>query len=829
MNIITTRQLSFKSNPTEQCEKGCYLFLRYSHDNYNFNSRVGFEYTLLTRIWDEEKIDSQIINIPFNEYIFGVFEEDSINHHYYTLSIPENTKLIIIQFEGNHIEGFTGFRKKKLNTFKKLSNTQKINEGENKKIKIIELNESKISDYISFAFRLKNFFNEDFSLYYFRILLLNKNEKNIIYPLDSNVGNFCEPKKEGNEYFCYCLLKNYYNEFSLNYSISTSKNKDKLTYNYFELINGEIKGYKLTNITSASIKKYSNYISIAKFKFENTKYANILSTLSSKKKKIYPQIYSNQMYYFRENKQFIVNLNHKFTLIINYIFGQGRIEGSKYIYRANQNFKGKKFLIPFNEGNNILNFTFTETKESNELIFFTRFEQYNDIKEIIHGEELKEFIDANKFPIYYYIKNGENIINYMNIHFIIKNINDKERNETTYFEINGYIMNENDFKNKRSITGEFIDLKNPIMGSYDICFRNGILNINRTINENNYILIKIDSSSHLNEDTILMEILTMSKVDDYYTLPINYYLTDIYDSTEDKNYKIIIDEKDFKNKEILIDFIPDCSRIIIDKENNSINMINISDNKGNVQNYRIIGASDDFILKVKVPQDISYGTFIIRYYFTQQQNETNYKLNKNFHIMKGNKENDIILEFDKFEIENNNKDTIERKILFKIYGFLYQDENDIKNESFNSSKAIQEKIYKNQALIQKDTNFSLYFSGVKSNNNNNYIFNLYLKIIVFEGENLFNEQFLVYTLPVNLEKELKGKLPKIWIIIISSLVLIIIIIIIIFTIGLIKLKKKNINLKEKVLSVSFTTEKIDEDIIEKDNCKKDEDIENAFI
>ena len=147
------------------------------------------------------------------------------------------------------------------------------------------------------------------------------------------------------------------------------------------------------------VKKYSNYISIAKFKFENTKYANILSTLSNKKKKIYPQIYSNQMYYFRENKQFIVNLKHKFTLIINYIFGQGRIECSKYIYRANQNFKGKPFLIPFNEDNNILNFTFTEAKGSNELIFYTRFEQYSDIKEIIHGEELREFVDANKFPI----------------------------------------------------------------------------------------------------------------------------------------------------------------------------------------------------------------------------------------------------------------------------------------------------------------------------------------------------------------------------------------------------------------------------------------------
>jgi hypothetical protein len=107
-------------------------------------------------------------------------------------------------------------------------------------------------------------------------------------------------------------------------------------------------------------------------------------------------------------------------------------------------------------------------------------------------------------------------------------------------------MNESTFNNKRSINGEFIDLKDPIRGSYDICFRNGILNINRTINVSDYVLIKVDSSSHLNEDTILMEILTMSKVDDYYTLPINYYLTDIYDSTEDKNYKIIIDEKNFK-------------------------------------------------------------------------------------------------------------------------------------------------------------------------------------------------------------------------------------------------------------------------------------------
>ena len=64
------RKLSFKLNQTEQCENGCYLCITYSHDNYDFNSRVGFEYTLFARILDEEEIGSQIINTPFNEYIF---------------------------------------------------------------------------------------------------------------------------------------------------------------------------------------------------------------------------------------------------------------------------------------------------------------------------------------------------------------------------------------------------------------------------------------------------------------------------------------------------------------------------------------------------------------------------------------------------------------------------------------------------------------------------------------------------------------------------------------------------------------------------------------
>jgi hypothetical protein len=258
-------------------------------------------------------------------------------------------------------------------------------------------------------------------------------------------------------------------------------------------------------------------------------------------------------------------------------------------------------------------------------------------------------------------------------------------------------------------------------------------------------------------------------------------------------------------------------------------MENITGNNGIVQKFRIKDFYDDFILKVNVPQDISYAKYIIRYYFTKEKKEENYKLNKTFSPEKVNHNNDIILKFNKIEIisKNNTKD---RNKLFKIFGFLYSDENDIKGEFFNSSKKMQGKFFKNYTFIQNDTDFSLYFTSVKSSKKNNYIFNLLMKIIVFEKGTLFNEDFFVYRLKVNLEDELKEKFPfRLVIIIICPFIFVIIIIIIIFTIGFIKLKKNNTNLKEKVLAISFTTGKIDEEIIEKKNSKNDEDYENTFI
>jgi len=841
-----TLKLSFKSYQTEQCEKGCYLFLKYSHDDYNSSNNdfiVGFEYTLLVRIWDEEETGSQIINIPFNEYIFGAFEQESINHHYYSLNIPNDTKEIIIQFEGNYIDGFLGSGKRKLNTFRNFNNTLKLNLTENKMI--LRYNKSQLeklntTDKISFAFRSKNYFNDIFSFYYFRILLLKNNESDIIYPLDSNIGTICSPKKENHTYICKCILKNDYNDFYLDYSISTSNKKDKLTYNYAEFIKGKVNN-DTENILQAS---ENNKFTLIKFQFENEKIANILSTLINNNKEIYPQIYSKQLYNLRnENNSFIFDLKRNYSLTLNYIQGAGNIKYLKKNIEANENFKGKPFFFQLNKS--IKNIAFSCKKK---LIFYTKIEEIHNIKEITLDETLMEFINSKKLPIYFYIKNEENDINQINVHYRIKIANSTDKNKQVLFTIYGYILNENEFINKRNLNGEFIDLENPYSGTYDINFRIGFLNINKKIKKGEYIVIEIDSYDNINEE-ILLEILSMSKKDEYSILPVNSYIADIYQSTG-KNYKIIIDEEDRINKSILVEFIPDCSNMTIkenkdkvkDNLNDKMSITNISVSNETVQKYRISNFSNDFILKVDAPKNISYGNYIIRYYFTKIEDEEYYQLNYTSIKKKSNNTNDIILEFNelklisnKGEIINNNNDNS-----FYIYGFLYSKENDIKNEFINSPDIDPKYICQNFKYLNKISNFSLYFSDIKNPeiNDTNFIFYLYIKIYVHKKNNMFNEEFYVYTIPIDLRNELeikgveekKSSSQMLWIIISALLGFLVIMTIITCIIIVTKLKKNNSNLKEKVLSISFSSGKIDDEIAEsQNNSKKDEDYESTFI
>ena len=118
---------------------------------------TGTEFSILSRIWDEEEFISQIINIPLNEYIFGYFDETNVNIHYYSVFIPYETDNIYIEIHGKNILGYSKEGIVKINTYKTTGNTKKLFD-ECQNIKIITLNKKDIGlnsfkgKYISLAF-----------------------------------------------------------------------------------------------------------------------------------------------------------------------------------------------------------------------------------------------------------------------------------------------------------------------------------------------------------------------------------------------------------------------------------------------------------------------------------------------------------------------------------------------------------------------------------------------------------------------------------------------------------------------------------------------------
>ena len=60
---------------------------------------IGCEFTILARFWNYINYISQIIDIPFNEYLIGSFEKGSISHHYYSLYILEDAEILQLKWK----------------------------------------------------------------------------------------------------------------------------------------------------------------------------------------------------------------------------------------------------------------------------------------------------------------------------------------------------------------------------------------------------------------------------------------------------------------------------------------------------------------------------------------------------------------------------------------------------------------------------------------------------------------------------------------------------------------------------------------------------------
>ena len=854
-----TQKLSFNSEHTKNCKKGCYLLISYYNDNYNTNRPIiNYEYTLYARIWDYDDEISQIINIPINEFIFGTFEEDSFINHYYSTFIPNETKKLVIQIQSNHIEGFIGKGKKKLVTSKKKIDNDlnitvdKIN-VEFSKEKLKEL--GYLDSEISLAFRSKNYFENIFSFYYFRISILKDNDEYLIYPFDSNIGNNCVPQKEknfsNNYYYCYFLLSNKNKEFNLNFIVSTSIKDENYTIYYYDN-NKEIESkytkYYLSNENDRDLQSI-----IFKFEFHDDKIKTILSKFNNMKNLTYPQIYSSQLFFF-SNSTKIFNFavsNDNCLLIFKHIHGKATISFDKYPEIVSDlNIIGKPITIPNTEVKNIS----IHSKE--DFFFYLKLKSVNqnlDIKEIFYDESLNELLFNIQFPVYYYIKydNQDNI----EINFRIINIEDK--NITTEILINGYILNKTILN--RRLNNEYIELKDSIVGHYDKSLKNGLLQINKAIInkyekdnfEDIYILIKIDGKHYIT-NSLSIEIIAMSS----FLVPVNQYIIGSFNSSENITYLIKNNIKDNINYNLIIEFSPNYEEIKL----NIVNSKEIPFTKDNITNgiqkYKINNNNNkEIYLNICKPKTLLYGNYLFRYYFTND--EFKYKFNESSYIKKDFIKNDtqgyICLKFDQFEIFLNNvlvnhnisninkndiNENIGSEIKLKIYGSLFKklNVNNQFKELFNTSALIlSESSYENdtEIIYTNDNKFELCFGNISIKD---LKYDMQIKINIIFSKYLYNKDSLVYSLPVDFTEEFKDvenkivnfmKKNYIFLIILG----VIIILLLIFIILYFKLIKRTKSFKEKVLSISFTEDNNNDDMLIEnlEENKPDSEYNKAFV
>ena len=855
-----TRKLSFNSKNTSHCKKGCYLLITYYNENYDINNPIiNYEYTIYSRIWDVEDEIPQIINIPINEFIFGTFEDGSFINHYYSTFIPNETQKLVIQIQSNHIEGFIGKGKKKLITSKKKTNTDlnitmdKIN-VEFQKNRLKEL--GYLNSEISFAFRSKNYFEKIFSFYYFRLSILKDDEKILIYPFDSNVGNNCAPEKENNSYFCYFLLSNNYKQFNLNFSVSTSIQEDNYTiYYYYNNIEYKSKylKYYLSNANDKDLQSI-----IFKYEFQDNKIKTILSSFNNMKDLTYPQIFSSQIYFFsNSSKKFNFAVSKRNCLLIfKHIYGKGVITFDKYPKIVTDlNFIGKPITIPNSE---VTNISFHSEEDFFFYLKLKSVDQNLDIKEIYYNESLNDLFFNTQFPIYYYIKYN----NQDNLELIFRIMNIEDNNTTTDItdiDIKGYILNKNILN--RRLNGEFIQLNQSIDGHYDKGLKNGILQINNNFNEYNknniqddiYIFIKIDGKHYIN-NYLSVEIMAMP----CYLVPVNQYIMGSFNSSKNITYLIrnnIIDNN--KDSNFIIEFSPNYEEIKFNFDNSKgiyATMDNIT--KG-IQKYRINATNfKEIYLNINKPEKIPYGKFLFRYYFTKENEEFEYKFNELSYEKKYYKENDtqasICLEFDTFEIffnkklVNHNLTSINEtdkynknlgEIKLKIHGSLFKNvkENNQFKELLNTAALISSEIsYENVTGItyNNDNKFNLCFRNMSRKD---FKYDMQIKINIIFSDYLFNKDSLVYALPVDFTEEFKDKniimnfIKNYFIFLI--IIAVIIIVLLIFIIYYFKLKKKNKSLEKRVLSTSFTFENNDETFDESQKRKEttNSEADNPFI
>jgi hypothetical protein len=232
-----------------------------------------------------------------------------------------------------------------------------------------------------------------------------------------------------------------------------------------------------------------------------------------------------------------------------------------------------------------------------------------------------------------------------------------------------------------------------------------------------------------------------------------------------------------------------------------------------VLKYRLFNVTQDIHVNVSSKKIISSANYNLRYFGTTERDEFNYIFDESSKIINGGlfkEENALSISFDNIKIIRNNIPLeLDSEIDFQIYGHLIEDK--LPDEILNTTALINSNIdYKNKtiAIYNQDEIFTLYFRNIKKVPK----YYLQINVHVIVGDFLFNEDFLSYSIPIDLSpyipdenKDNDSQKANLTIVIILAVVLpiVIIIIIVVFSYIYIKMKGENKSLEERVYSVEM--------------------------
>ena len=755
---IYNQKLSFNSSLTEKCEKGCSLLITYYSNISKSLEANGTEFSLLSRIWDKEELISQIIDIPLNEYIFGSYDQTAINIHYYFIFIPYETDDIYIEMHGMNILGYSQDGIIKINTTNMNKNTYKLfDKCENNMI--IKLNKKDIGldsfkgKYISFAFEKD--IKAIHSYYYFRIIQQNPINNYTIYPLDTNIENICETKKNR----CLFLLTNEYNDL-LKKTIIYSFGKNDISYKVFDIndtdyFSSDLKLENLNEINeiesfngllNLNLKKKYILVEIESNSTENeiltvmlySYYQPNFSSIS---------IYSYQLYHLSENTfqyfNLIQNSSTEYRILINNTEGEGNICFAKNCDNNNNCIHLSEQKIYSFSISNKENFYI---HSNNNLIYYIKLIYgipNKEIKELNYQYNLEK-IDSSEenFPLIYFIKDIK--YNGININFIFKF--EGSNNIYNNLIIKGYGVDYSEIsslKDKNDI--KMLNLENEIIGKYDNITNSGTIELSNDLIktkyketykylDDKYFMIIIENNTPINFKNLRNDIYVFSKDENKILLPINKYIRNSYNLLENKNItqKYFFEKEKITNNKFLLEFSSNYKNIELIF--NELTKNNISKEIGGFKRYVLSINSNNsidyyFSLLIKPTNQLNSKkpleevNIMIKYYNEEQKINTDYIWDLN--ITDDKKKNPDL----KLIIKNNNEITNSQKDLNYIYYLrLIKKSEILDNEELNTIAFVSSNLsYINQfntAEINKDFDFEL----KNLENNENYIASFFIKV-----------------------------------------------------------------------------------------------------